>query len=168
LQIINNGVFVVSNKLFSFTSQDREALYEAFSLNSKSIVVATGARDYSLNDDAFADAVIDIEQDLQIISYRRIKNFSGTGISKGKMAGIYAFRLSRAPILQFCKGAYSSHGKYDKSIQTLVVLMTSFNVIGQSVSVVDASLLAELIYNMRKRHVNQETLALVIDGLTTR
>lgn len=78
--------------LFAMKEEDWQILYEAFALNAESFIAKTAARDYKLNDDAFADAVIDIEQDLSIIAYRRLKQVQITGISKGKVAGIYVSR----------------------------------------------------------------------------
>ncbi len=153
------------SQAFEMTENDQKILYESFSLNAEAFIAKTGARDYKLNDDAFADAVVDIEQDLQIIAFRRIKNVASTGMSKGKVAGIYAFRLSRASIIHFYPGNTQTHHKHDKAVNAAIALKTAFDAINLPLNTIQPPLFREIIYNLRKRHMNQETLALVIDSL---
>ncbi|MGI9210909.1 MAG: hypothetical protein ACR2HF_00385 [Methylococcaceae bacterium] len=150
---------------FIFDGLDRYEMYQSFCLHAQHLVSKSGAKDYSINDDAFADTIIEIEHDLRIISYRRITQASVTGIGRGKVAGIYAFRLSRAPILNFCKGGQGKNSERDKEIPASVSLLTALNSVDVSVDSIEVAVLKEIIYNIRKRHVNQETLALVIDIL---
>lgn len=150
---------------FIFDGHDRSKIYQSFCLHAQQLISKSGAKDYSINDDAFADAMIEIEHDLRIIAYRRITQASVTGIGKGKVAGIYAFRLSRAPIINFCKGGQGKNSERDKEIPASVSLLTALNSVDVYVDSIKVDVLKEIIYNIRKRHVNQETLALVIDIL---
>ena len=159
------GLENMTDEAFEMTEDDWKMLYETFSLNAEAFIAKTGARDYKLNDDAFADAIIDIEQDLQIIVFRRLKHVAATGMSRGKVAGIYAFRLSRASIINFCPGKVQTHHKHDKTVNAAIALKTAFDAIKLPLKEIKPAILRELIYNLRKWHMNQETLALVIDSI---
>lgn len=149
---------------FMMDPNAQKLLYDSYALNAEHFIRQSGARDYHLNDDAFADALMDIEQDLNIMAYRRLKQLASKGISSGKVAGIYAFRLSRAPIIQFCPGK-SPHSPLDKSTNSAIALKTALDAVGFYVSDIPRPILQEMLYNLLKRHMNQETLALVIDSL---
>jgi hypothetical protein len=145
------------------SESDHNALYERYKNNLESVLARLGTgRVARINDDAFADAVNSIEQDMKIIMFRRL--LPDNGASKGKTAGIYAFRLSRAAIVNLCPS--DDYHESDRKVGILVALKTALDCVGLKVSQIPENLRQEIIYNMHKRHVNQETLALVIDACT--
>jgi hypothetical protein len=120
-----------------------------------------GIRDYCINDDAFADAMKAIEQDINIIMFRR--KIHKNGISDGKVAGIYAFRLSRSPVVSFCP-ASGNHQPHDKQVNTVIALVVALGCVDLTLKNFHRHTVKELVYAMLKRHMNQETIALVIDA----
>ncbi|MCK6436731.1 hypothetical protein [Rivihabitans pingtungensis] len=150
---------------FEITQADFAEIYTSYCEIVENLVRKSpeGIRDYAINYDAFADALHEIEQDLSIIQFRRLRKAASKGISKGKIAGIHAFRLSRTPIVNF---GSEQHTPEDKSINTVAALALALDTVGISATEIKPAICHEILYNMSKRHVNQETLALVIDALT--
>jgi len=50
---------MLSSASFEMKEVDQRAIYEAFSLNIEAFITRTQVRDYKLNDDAFAEAIVD-------------------------------------------------------------------------------------------------------------
>ena len=154
---------IADEQAFRIGKQDFHTALAMYEKNLAGFVVATGVRDYQVNDDAFASAMDDIQADLNIICWRRLRRVDVQGISNGKVAGIYAFRLVRAPIVNFC-GQRAAH-PHDRSVNTIIGLKTALDVTGLTLTRLHSEFIRELSFNLRKRHVNQETLALVIDSV---
>ncbi|MBF0304988.1 MAG: hypothetical protein HQL41_04990 [Alphaproteobacteria bacterium] len=101
---------------------------------------------------ALEEAEIDVEA---LIKRRSPED----GVSIGKVAGAYAYRLSRFQILHFSEAAYEMPTTF--LIQNIVAL----NVVKARIlrmKIGDGRTL-ELAYQMSRRHANQETLGFCFD-----
>lgn len=105
--------------VFNFEKIDYYTLFKNYQQIAEMLITHSGIWDYCINDDVFADAAKSIEQDLNIIAYRR--QLHQSGISDGKVAGILAFRLARAQILSFCPANGINH-PFDKFLNAAVAL----------------------------------------------
>jgi hypothetical protein len=82
-----------------------------------------------------------------------LKHVAATGMSRGKVAGIYAFRLSRASIIHFCPGKVQTRHKHDKTVNAAIALKTAFDAIKLPLKEIKPAVLRELICNLRKWHM---------------
>lgn len=103
-------------------------------------------------------ALHEADIDLHAMFARRCRK---DGISKGKIAGIVAYRLSRFKIVHFTENGRSS--AYSYLAQDLAAI---FAVRALLLRVpMSAERVLELAYQMSRRHANQETLGVVFDIL---
>ena len=94
------------------------------------------------------------------LNRRKPKRF----ISRGKIAGIILYRLSRNHII------HTSNSELLKDpiflgLNSLIAILVALNYIEISYKSLPEFNKLELIYSLNKRHINQETLGLVFDYL---
>ncbi|MBC7950525.1 MAG: hypothetical protein H7Z12_01720 [Rhodospirillaceae bacterium] len=103
---------------------------------------------------ALEEAEIDVEALLRRRSPRN-------GVSLGKVAGVYAYRLSRFDIVHLAESAYEQPTSF------LVQHVVALNLVKRRILriKIGADRMLELGYQMSRRHANQETLGLCFDVL---
>lgn len=103
---------------------------------------------------ALEEAEIDVEALLR-------RRSPSDGVSLGKVAGVYAYRLSRFDIVHLAEAAYEQPTSF------LLQHVVALNVVKRRILriKVGAERTLELAYQMSRRHANQETLGLCFDVL---
>lgn len=122
---------------------------------------------YSLN-----LAVDEIVQDVRFIIYRRgpliAQDDAGLRISRGKIAGVIAFRLSRRQIVhadEWCLDIKRCKIRCTTKLNTEFALRCGAEFIQVQFEKIDRFIQCELFYQLTTRHVNQETLGLAFDTI---
>jgi hypothetical protein len=110
---------------------------------------------------AFASAFAEVSKDLEILSCRR--KIKKDGISSGKIAAIFIFRLVRWNIISLPLAL--ANDEISLKLNYLVALAFGLNLIGLDISKVPTSINIELAYTVMRRHINQETPGLCLDVL---
>jgi hypothetical protein len=110
---------------------------------------------------AFASAFAEVSKDLKIMSYRR--QIKKDGISQGKIAAVFIFRLVRWNIISLPLAL--ANDEISLKLNYLAALAFGLNLIGLDISKVPTSINVELAYTVMRRHINQETLGLCLDVL---
>jgi len=151
------------SKKFQYSQEDTQLFYSAYEQSIEYILSLNdyGYDDYTIDQHGLALALSQIEEDLNIILYRRLN--ASSGISDGKIAGIYIFRLIKTPILHLC---HQNFKKIDYKIATMSAILMAFKTINQHLDI-ERSFLTELFRLTQFRHMNQETLAIAIDTYLT-
>lgn len=108
---------------------------------------------------ALNDAVDEIVRDVEIMRHRR---GSVNPQTRGKIAGIIVFRLSRWNILSTQNPRLLEDRVFIK-FNHLLALSVGLAYIQIPYSRLNEYSRTELLYSMSRRHVNQETLGLVLD-----
>jgi len=101
-------------------------------------------------------ALEEAEIDIQALLTRRSRE---AGVSQGKLAGVYAYRLSRFKIVHFDASYHDD--KFAYVVQDIAAILTVEKHILKARIGTDR--LKELAYQMARRHANQETLGLCFD-----
>jgi hypothetical protein len=127
------------------------------------------------------NAMREVNKDLGFLAERR--NLHKSGISPGKVAGILAYRLTRHRLLHFSDGDLNEKGieGFQESVILSLVLDAlqihwnsewiqgwigrSYKVDGVFPARWHLDLIKELSYLLRKRHCNQETLAVIFEAM---
>lgn len=109
------------------------------------------------SDRELALAVKEAEIDIRAMLARRSKS---RGVSRGKIAGVLAFRLSRFKIVHFKEEAWDN--SHFHLIQELAATLLVRKLFVQR-HVPEANIL-ELSYQLSRRHANQETAGLFFDA----
>lgn len=105
-------------------------------------------------------AIKDIQTDIDFISLRR----KSKNISKGKIAGVIAYRISKATLFH-SKNNVLANDKMFIRLNSLVAITIAMNYIRCPNESINVENLSELVYSISRRHVNQETLGLVFDSI---
>ncbi|WP_091194132.1 hypothetical protein [Formivibrio citricus] len=150
----------ISKLQFINTREDVEFLFDRY----KDIVIeivgkSAGYADIVISEQAFSSAILECSKDLQMLSARRLPN----SISPGKVAGVYAFRLSRWSIVHIPECL--SDDKAILQLNYLAALAFAYNLLDIDVTTIDNTIRLEIQYNLVRRHSNQETLGLCFDIL---
>jgi len=126
------------------------------------------------------EACYEIVDDLHIILTRRkglIGKDKETGlprISRSKIAGITTFRLAKAHIIHMnpdcvsCNDDRIKKGQFPcpvSNFNTEFAIICGLHFIKKDYLTIPKEIRTELIYNLTKRHMNQETLGIVFDTL---
>ena len=133
---------------------------------------------FSLNE--LHKACYEIEADIRILLSRR-KNLIGTNektgishISRGKIAGVTTYRLSRAHIIHLssiCLECNEKKFNNNERLCKISVCNTEFAIIcglyfiNKEYSKIQKEIRDEIIYTLTHRHTNQETLGIIFDTL---
>lgn len=120
--------------------------------------IPIGCVEYSDRELAFA--VEEAEIDLQAMLARRSRS---RGISKGKIAGVLVFRLSRFKILHFTAEGWENSNFH--LIQELTAVFLVIRLL--SIAKIKERSVVELTYQLSRRHANQETAGLFFDAFTS-
>lgn len=106
-------------------------------------------------------ALEEAEIDIEALLRRRSTTY---GVSIGKIAGVYAYRLSRFDIVHLAEAAYEEPEGH------LIQHVVALNVVKARILRVKfgPDRVVELAYQMSRRHANQETLGLCFDILMDR
>ena len=112
------------------------------------------------------EAIHQIRMDIEILYYRRGKLITESRMSEGKIAGIITYRLAKAHINNVCKQCVNcGKGKCFSHIGIIFAIRFGLDYIHRKFPDLHEGIRKELIYNIKHRHVNQETLGLVFDTL---
>ena len=126
----------------------------------------------SLNFDTFnidlsslKEAITQIRMDIRIIYYRRGSLIGNSRISEGKSAGVIAYRLARAHIINISKNCNNCKHKCFDQWNLIIAICIGLEYIHKKYNDLPEGIRQELSYAMRYRHVNQDMLGLVFDIL---
>ena len=138
----------------------RKVISEAYLCSLMRVAQILGLEnDLALSDRELKLALEEAEIDVRALLMRRSEE---DGISEGKIAGVYAFRLSRFKIVHAVTMKALKHPDLSM-VQDIVAL----NVVKRRILKVKmgAERMRELAYQMARRHANQETLGLALDSI---
>lgn len=146
---------------FIFNEEDIKKLFSRYHQLVISILgkSRTGFADVVISENAFSSAVLECSKDLQMLVSRRLPN----GISDGKVAGVFAFRLSRWNVISLPE--VLANDRDAMQLNYLAALAFSYNYLGIDIREIDDTIRVEIQYNLVRRHSNQETLGLCFDML---
>lgn len=145
------------NSSYNFTENQTDSLFETYIALTLSMVTSIGCDDVVVSEHGFASALLESSKDLLMLSVRRLPN----GVSKAKIAGVFAFRLSRWNIISLPQGLANS--REAMQLNYLAALAFAYNFLGVDAKKIDEETRAELQYNLVRRHSNQETLGLCFE-----
>jgi|GEM_PF-2058681 len=111
------------------------------------------------------DAINQIKMDINIMHIRRGDLIGDMRMSEGKIAGAIIYRLAKAHIINIHRQCDVCAEKCFSSVNTLIALFIGLDYINKNAESLPANIWNELIYTIKNRHVNQETLGLVLDAL---
>jgi hypothetical protein len=121
---------------------------------------------FNINMSALKEAITQIKMDIQIILLRRGSLIGNLHMSEGKIAGIIAYRLARAHIInisRICNNGCRLNCFAQLNLR--IAICVGLEYIHKKYMGLPAGIRQELSYTMRYRHVNQEMLGLVFDTL---
>jgi len=133
------------------------------------IVHAPAEGSFELCQSNLKAACVDIVKDIKILLDRRGKLIGKNRPTRGKIAGITAFRLSRRHIVHIhpncvnCKDDYCKKNRI--TLNNKLAICCAFHFIKKKYSFIDTEITNEIIYTMINRHMNQETLGIVFDTI---
>jgi len=143
-----------------FSADDVKNLFAEYQGCTLDVLSATkGYDDIVISERAFASAVSECSKDLSMLASRRLPN----GISDGKVAGVFAFRLSRWNIISLPEGLADDPAMIQ--LNYLAALAFTYRYLGISPCKILDKVRIEIQYNLVRRHSNQETLGLCFDML---
>jgi len=86
-------------------------------------------------------------------------------MSEGKIAGAITYRLAKAHIIHIHRKCDVCSKRCFLQINNLIAIIIGLDYINKKFSDLPIKIRDELIYTIKYRHVNQETLGLVYDAL---
>ena len=120
--------------------------------------------DISISSHALSLALAESAADIEIMTLRRKPK---SGISKSKLAGIVAFRLSRFAPIHVC-GKSQNHPLSGKINEMAALVLAMKSLVHLNIADVrNKHASQELQYTLLRRHMNQETLGLVFEILAS-
>jgi hypothetical protein len=125
----------------------------------------SGKKVFTFNKRSLVDAIQEVAQDIRFLITRRGKLIGGMRPTKGKIAGIIAFRLAKNQIIHLMEGCACCPKQCAVWLNSEFALKCAWAYIGIKYTGVSASIRQELFYTLNYRHVNQETLGLVFDTI---
>jgi hypothetical protein len=176
----DKGIISDSNdSIFFRTDTERfvQQLYRKFLANIIAGVESTHRANVNFSKKEFVDALKEAETDISFIKNRRALH---SGISESKLAGVLLFRLCRRKIIHLCHRACEIphyHTLQERAaINTVLELMhldINQDWINQQINKARPSpsktklqdLGRELVFIIKSRHYNQESLAIFFDAL---
>lgn len=135
----------------SYISLTQQFIDKAIPYHQESLYISH----YSLG-----NALKDIETDIRFLLMRRPVISS---LMRGKIAGVILFRLSKYHILHLSEQLLND--KLIAIINTQVAILLAFRYININFDLVPERIRNEIIFSVSKRHMNQETLGIVLDTL---
>ncbi|MBF0121568.1 MAG: hypothetical protein HQK79_22280 [Desulfobacterales bacterium] len=113
--------------------------------------------DIIISNTAFCGAMFESQKDFVSLSHRRLPE----GISEGKIAGVFVFRLSRWNIISLPENL--SEDQIALKFNYLSSLAFGLKLLKINVANLPGTTGLELQYVLTRRHMNQETLGLCFD-----
>ena len=120
---------------------------------------------FNLNFSALKEAINQIKMDLKILYMRRGNLIDNMRMSEGKIAGVVVFRLAKAHIIHIHRKCNVCNKKCHSHLNILIAIGMGLEYIHKKYTEIIIEIRNELIYTIKNRHVNQETLGLVFDTL---
>jgi len=111
------------------------------------------------------EAINQIKMDISILSLRRGKLIGDMRMSEGKIAGIITYRFVKAHIIHIHRKCNVCQHKCFLRINNVIAIRIGLDYINKKYNELPKGITNELIYTIRHRHINQETLGLVFDTL---
>jgi len=156
--------------LFEIRILERYNYYVKMAKNSDCIIKKqkVSSLDYetfNLNFSALKEAINQIKMDLKILYMRRGNLITNMRMSEGKIAGVVVFRLAKAHIIHIHRKCNVCKEKCHSHLNILIAIGMGLDYINKKYTELPYGIRNELIYTIKNRHVNQETLGLVFDTL---
>ena len=120
---------------------------------------------FNINLTALKESINQVMMDFRILEYRRGKLIGSMRMSEGKIAGIIVYRLSKAHIIHISRNCNCCQKKCLSRLNITIAIRIGLDYIHKKYTELPEGIRKELIYTIRHRHVNQETLGLVFDSL---
>jgi len=120
---------------------------------------------FNLYFSALKEAINQIKMDLKILYMRRGNLIGNMRMSEGKIAGVIAFRLAKAHIIHIHRKCNVCSKKCHSHLNISIAIRMGLEYIHKKYTELTTGIRNELIYTIKNRHVNQETLGLVFDTL---
>jgi len=116
---------------------------------------------------AMHSAYLETKKDIRFLMERRGKLVERLKLSFGKIAGVLAYRLAKANIINLCDGCASCDEQPcdTPKLNQILALRCAVEYIGIKYFRIPEDIRKELLYSFSCRHVNQETLGLVFDTI---
>ena len=124
---------------------------------------------FHINYSELKEAIEQIKKDITIMFTRRGDLIADMRMSEGKIAGSITYRLAKAHVIHVhrkcnvcpekCFSRTFSH------TNNLIAILVGLNYINKKFDTLPVKIRDELIYTLKHRHVNQETLGLVFDTM---
>jgi len=120
---------------------------------------------FHINYTNLKEAIVQLKMDIHIMFIRRGNLIDNMRMSEGKIAGTIVYRLTKNHIIHInrkcnvCKKRCFSH------TNNLIAVLIALDYIHKKDTELPISIQNELMYTIKQRHVNQETLGLVFDTL---
>jgi len=156
--------------IFEIRILERYNYYVKMAKNSDCIVQKkkVSSLDYetfNLNFSALKEAINQIKMDLKILYMRRGNLIGNMRMSEGKIAGVVAFRLAKTHIIHIHRKCNVCSKKCHSHLNILIAIGMGLDYINKKYTELATGIRNELVYTIKNRHVNQETLGLVFDTL---
>lgn len=147
---------------FLENKESQKALFKAYGRILEQICLANGInKEHVVISNLGMSTVFDeVRADLKALTMRR--NFSH-GISRGKIAGSLAFRLTKTPVLTMTPEVADIQETLKLPVNVAVAL--AFELVSANFADWPESLVRELKYFLGKRHSNQESLGICFDTI---
>lgn len=148
--------------MLKLSLQSFEGLYKAYLRVLKTVLNDANlpGDKFNISGSAFASSMREAVQDYQMLTTRRA---FGHGISCGKWAGAFVFRLVRNNVLTPTGDVCED--KAALSIPVNTALSFGLEFVGLCPNKLPPALWRELRYYIAKRHINQEALGIIFDTM---
>ena len=120
---------------------------------------------FHINFTNLKEAIFQLKMDINIMFIRRGDLIDGLRMSEGKIAGTVTYRLAKAHIIHVHRKCNVCKEKCFSHINNLIAVLIGLDYIHKKDTELPAKIQNELMYTIKQRHVNQETLGLVFDTL---
>jgi len=111
-------------------------------------------------------AIDQIKKDIEIIYLRRNMDITKEQISEGLIAGVITYRLLKPHIINISSHCvYCSKGKCLSHLDINIAIKIGLDYIHRKYPNLHEGIRKELVYTIKHRHLNQETLGLVFDTM---
>ena len=120
---------------------------------------------FHINFSNLKEAIYQLKMDINIILMRRGDLIDDMRMSEGKIAGVVTFRLAKSHIIHIHKKCCVCKEKCYSHTNNLIAILIGLDYIHKKNTELPVNLQSELLYTIKQRHVNQETLGLVFDTI---
>jgi len=120
---------------------------------------------FNVNFSELKEAINNMKMDIKILLMRREKLIGNMRMSEGKIAGIITYRLVKAHIIHIHRKCNVCEQKCFIRINNVIAIMIGLDYIHKKYTELSEGIRNEILYTIKHRHFNQETLGLVFDTL---